>query len=146
MSGKEAEKSKKERILIIEDDFANAMGAMMAFKEDGNVEDIKEVATYKQFLEILDTYKPTIVLSDAQIPEDNGKKEENYMDKISAECEKRKIPHIFVTGVDIGTGSHVYHTFIVKKEANEYKKLKEFPTNDKEEHMWKEAYQKLKEK
>jgi len=145
MPKKKDEKKAKERVLIVEDDFANAMGAMMAFKENKDVGDVKVASTYKAFLELLDTYKPTTVLSDAQIPKEIGKGTQDYKDEISKELDKRHIPYIFVT-----RGMHGHHELgpveILKKEGDEYQKIKEFETSEKDDYVWKEAYQRLKKK
>jgi len=138
---------KKERILIIEDDTVNAIGALQAFSKREDVE-INCAGTYKKALEMLDTYKPTIVLSDATIPENSGESAYDFREKISKECEKRKIPYIFVTGAPkpMTHGYHPPKIHIIKKEEDNYKILKIIDGGEKDKEVWEEAYKMLKNK
>lgn len=136
----------EERVLVVEDDFANMVGALKAF--EGKKVKIKGVNNYEDFLKELDEYKPTCVLSDAQIPEKKGEMATNHMEKISKELDKRKIPYIFVTrGTTESEISHATgRVSILGKERGEYRIIKTFNTAEKEAYIWEEAYELVKKK
>lgn len=86
---------KKEKILVVEDDFANAVSALQAFSKYK----VKIVDNYESFLEQLEKFKPDVVLSDAEIKvSKESRKKKDCRDEIAEECEKRNILYVFVTG------------------------------------------------
>lgn len=131
----------KKKILVVEDDFANAVSAMQAFSEY----EVKITDSYESFLEQLEKFKPDVVLSDAKIKIDKESKEKkDFRDEIAEECEKRSIPYVFVTGALKKEDHHKTEVNIIKKNKEGYKVLKTYDTKEKNEEVWLEAYKLLK--
>ena len=131
---------KKEKILVVEDDFANAVSALQAFSEYK----VKIVDNYESFLEQLEKFKPDVVLSDAEIKVSKESREKkDFRDEIAEECEKRSIPYVFVTGAPKKEDHHKTEVNIIKKDKEGYKVVKRYDMKEKNEEVWLEAYKLL---
>lgn len=139
---------KGDRVLVVEDYLPNivsAVNALRNLRKKGLIEDMAGAGNYKEFLRVLDEFKPTLALSDATIPRDAGMEAEDLRDEISKELDKRGIPYIFVTKAPI-KGTHDYNVTILEREGGQYKPFKEFDTEKKDNIVWEEAYRRLKKK
>ncbi|MCK5510650.1 hypothetical protein KAI65_03860 [Candidatus Parcubacteria bacterium] len=129
----------KDRILVVEDNFPNMIGALAAFHNDENVEDVIVIPTFKEVVEKLDEFKPTVALLDIHIIGGTGK-------DVGKILKEKSIPYIYLTGISIGSGHHAKIVAIAIKYENakgELKTLLEINKTDKDQEVWRAAYEKL---
>ena len=122
--GKERkEQPKKQRILIIEDDLANMIGALSAFNEDKDVEDCLAVGNYQEALVKIEEFKPTLALVDVNIIGGSGRDLANIL-------KEKGIPFVFVTASGNGVE--------IQSEGGTLAKIGE--SSDKGPEVWRAAY------
>jgi len=140
-------KKNGERVLIVEDNFEDAIEAMAELNrvKGKEIADLWVATNYESFLQLLKEKKPTLILSDQYMPGPEGFK--NYRDYIVAEAKKRDIPVIFVTKKTLGSHHEEKGPIlIVKEEKDIYQTIKEYETETKEGFIWVEAYELIKKK
>ncbi|MEA3514864.1 MAG: hypothetical protein U9R34_05275 [Nanoarchaeota archaeon] len=137
---------KQEKILVVEDNFINAICAITGLSEYKNIDDVLTTGNYGLTMENLDEYKPTAALVDLNFPGYSGK--ELPGQAIGKELKKRGIPYLYVTGVSEEYGHD--HTNIVAIEVKCDKcegleTLLQFDKVEKDPEIWQAAYDKLNE-
>ena len=141
----EKTKMKPEKILVVEDNFLNAICAVTAFDKYGYIEDVLTTGDYSITMEKLDEYRPTAALVDLNFPGYSGK--ELPGQAIGKELKKRGIPYLYVTGISHPDDHHHNITVIEVKHdtANGLETVLRFDKVEKDQEVWQAAYDKLNE-
>ena len=142
----EKTKMKQEKILVVEDNFVNAICAITGLSEYKAIDDVLTTGNYDITMEKLDEYNPTAALVDLNFPGYSGK--ELPGEAIGKELKKRGIPHLYVTGVseEYGHGHSRILAIEVKRDtANGLETLLKFDKVEKDSEIWQAAYDKLNE-
>lgn len=137
---------KQEKILVVEDNFINAICAITGLSEYKNIDDVLTTGNYGLTMENLDEYKPTAALVDLNFPGYSGK--ELPGQAIGKELKKRGIPYLYVTGVseEYGHGHTNIVAIEVKRDKDEgLETLLRFDKVEKDPEIWQTAYDKLNE-
>lgn len=138
---KMTEKSKK-KVLIVEDDFANAVTALQYFSGQGM--NAKIVSTYDQAMDELEEHADEYfgIVSDLNFPQSKGKEPEELGFKLREEAKKCGVPVIILTSGKVHHGGEGYH--LIPEFSDE--KTKEGPRGVTKEmpEAWADAYEELK--
>lgn len=124
------EKQKKERILIVEDDFPNMIGALQAFQGDKNIEDCIAVKSYEEAVSKIDEFKPSAALLDVNIIGGSGK-------EVAKILKEKGIPYVFVTA----SGNNQ-----IEIQSDEETLMKLEKNMGKDVETWQVAYELLKKR
>jgi len=131
----------KERILVVEDDHINMICALAAFGYDESFEDVIIIPSYDEAVEAIDKFRPTVALLDVNIKGRGTGKD------IGGILKEKGIPYVYVTGVSrIGDHSDDRHkeTFAIEIQSED-ETLGRFEKVEKDQEIWRTAYEKLKE-
>jgi len=142
----------EEKVLVVEDNFSNAMSALIGLNNYKDIKNIEVVGVYDLAKEKLDTYQPTVALVDMNFKRTENSKPEYLGIEFGKELKKREIPYLYVTGIsEKYSHGHEIHEIIigieVKKENDEgdLETLVKFDKFEKDEEVWQKAYDKLNE-
>jgi len=134
---------KQEKILVVEDNFTNAICAISGLDKYKNIDDVLTTGNYDITMEKIDEYKPTAALVDLNFPGYSGK--ELPGQAIGKELKRRGIPYLYVTGVSPQDNHH--HNIIaieVKRDKDDgLETLLSFDKVEKDQEIWQAAYDKL---
>ena len=136
---------KQEKILVVEDNFTNAICAITGLNEYKNIDDVLVTGDYGLTMEKIGEYKPTAALVDMNFPGYSG--EGLPGQDIGKELKKRGIPYLYVTGVSHPDDHHHNIIAVEVKRDNEdgVETLLQFDKVEKDQEIWQVAYDKLNE-
>ena len=126
----------KERLMIVEDQLINMLGALIAFNEGGNIEVGDVHATIAGALKMIDEFKPTVALLDIHL-------KDGLSTEVAKVLDEKSIPYLYVTGV--GDLSHGRIDAIEIQDKN-FKTIESFDSIDKGVKIWQKAFEILKER
>jgi len=127
----------KERILIVEDDLPNMIMALMAFEEESF--EVIVVSNYEDALDKVDEFVPDFALLDVNIKGGGTGKD------IARVLKGKSIPYLYVTGVSTIVNNHA-HGIEAIEIRNDNEVILSIEKAEKDQEVWRTAYEKLKER